>query len=365
MSRNTTRTLLRWWGMGAIASAVAMLFLLMTATAVFANTVTIKDDGHILNASQVQSAASSLSNPIAIYTIPNFNGSTQAFDQSTDNSVNNTNEIVIAIEPHHLAIAQGKNVGLSNSQINDAVQAFTSDYGSNQNYTSATVACINSLKSNLGSSGGGVLPSASGGFSLGNTLCCGVLIVVALLVVFAVVRGRRRGVGGVGGGFGGFGGLGGLGGLRGNGGMYNQPYSGYGPFPNNYQGPYPPNYMPYNQGGINPLAAGGLGAAAGGLVGYELGRDSERDRERDYNNDPNYNNNPDFGGGASGNFGGGNGGFDNGNNGGDFGGGGSGDFGGGGFGGDAGGGGGGFGGDSGGGGGGGGGDFGGGGSGSF
>ena len=306
MDRNRTRPFLKWSGFGAFGAIVILALLLLVATPAFANTVTINDKGHILDAGQVQNAASSLPNPVTIYTVPNFTGSTQAFDQSTEGSVNNKNEVVIAIEPHHMAIAQGTQVGLSNSQINDAVQAFISDYNSNRNYTSATVACINSLKGNLGGSGGGILPSTSGGFSLGNTLCCGVLIVVALLIVFAVARGRRRGVGGGYGGYGG-GGFGGFGGFRGNRGIYNQPYNGYGPFPYDYQGPYPSNYVPYNQG-MNPWAAGGLGAAAGGLVGYELGRDAERDREGDYG----YGNNPDFGGGGSGDFGGGNGGFDNG-----------------------------------------------------
>ena len=320
---------------GLIAALAALCLLLITSAVAFAASVNIYDKGNILNASQVRSAASSLPKPIDIYTVPNFSGSNQAFVSTAKQSVNSPDKIVIAIEPHYVAVVRGKNVNLSDSQCQDAVNAFISDYNQNKNYTSATVAAIGSLRSNL--SGGGFVPSVGGGSGLFGTVCCIGLIALVAIAAFALIR-RRRG-----GGFAGFGGFG----RNPNPPVYNNPYNqGY---PQNYQGGYPPNYQgpyPPQQGGIGPLGAGGLGAAAGGLIGYELGRNAgEREGDRD--------NNGDYGGGAGGGFGG----NDGGNfGGGDYGGGaggsfGGGDSGGGGFGGGDGGAGGGFGGgDSGGGG---------------
>ncbi len=308
---------------GLFAIIGALCLLCITVTVTFANTVNIHDNAGVLNQSQVRSEASSLSYPIDIYTTNSFGGSTSSFDQTTRNSINRSNLIVIAIDTvhHHLAIVGGRSVSLSNSQYTDARNAFSSDFRNNNDYTSATVAAVRSLHD--ASSGGfsvpGVGGSSGGGIGFG-TLCCIGLLVLAALAVFGVIVGRRRG----------------------GGGFFNRGFNRgpvvppYNPNYNQYNQPYPPNYGPgypgYNQNqGINPLAAGGLGAAAGGLLGYELGKEQgEREGDRGGDFDGGNNDGGGFGGGSSGDFGGGNndgGGF---GGGGDFGGGSSGDFGGGG-----------------------------------
>lgn len=329
---------------GLFALVLALGLLVIMPLVGQANTVNISDAAHVLNVSQVRTEAANLPDPINIYTTNTFNGSKSSFDQETRSHISSSNLLVIAIDTvnHHLAIVGGSNVPLSNSQYNDATQAFVSAYSSNNSdYTAATIASIHSLRDALGSSSnGGVTGSSAtngGIFSglLGTLLCVGLLILV-IAGVFFVIRRRRSGFG-----------------QRampmgGNAMPYNQPY------PPNYGGPYnqgyPPNYGgPYNQGqGMNPWAAGGLGAAAGGLLGYELGKERGEDEMREQGQyqggnwggggndfgggssaDFGNNNGGDFGGGSSADFGsGGDGGGNFG--GGDFGGGGGGDFGGGG-----------------------------------
>jgi hypothetical protein len=310
MTYTSSRSLVRRSTIGLLAVVAALALVLVTATAVLADTVHIYDVAHVLNGSQVQSDASSLPYPIDIYTTNTFNGSTSAFDQRTSGHLTSSRLIVIAIDTQHkhLTIVGGKSVPLSSSQYSSARDAFVSSYrSSNGDYTTPTIAAIDSLKSSLG--GSSPVPGASGGglFSgLFGTLCCvGLVILVIVGVIFAATRGVFRRMFGFGG--------------RQRGVPYQQPYQ------QPYNQGYPPNYGPgYNQGqGINPWVAGGLGAAGGGLIGYELGKEAgEREASGQGQGG-------DFGGGSSGDFGGG---------GGDFGGGSSGDFGGGGGGGDFGGG---------------------------
>ena len=278
---------------GIFAIIGALCLLCITVTATFASTVNIYDNAGVLSQSQVRSEASSLSYPIDIYTTNSFTGSKSGFDQTTAGKINKSNLIVIAIDTahRHLAIVGGRGVSLSNSQYTDARNAFSSNFHNND-YTSATLAAIDSLRSASGNgvSVPGIGGSSGGGIGFG-VLCCVGLLVLAAVAVFGIIRVRRRG-----------------------GGFFNRGFN-RGPV----APPYGPNYNQYNQNqGINPLAAGGLGAAAGGLLGYELGKE-QGEREGDRGGDGG-----DFGGGSSGDFGGGN------NDGGGFGGGSSGDFGGGG-----------------------------------
>ncbi len=320
-----SRLLAGRWRTGLFATLAAVCLLCITATATFADTVNIYDRAGVLDQAKVRNEASSLSYPIDIYTTNNFTGSTSSFDQTAKNSLKKSNLIVIAIDTvhRHLAIVGASGVSLSNSQYTDARNAFSSSFGNND-YTSATIAAVQSLRNasnNSGVSVPGLSGNTGGGIGFG-AICCVGLLVLAAIAVFAVVRGRRRGTGG---------------------GFFNRGFNRgpvappYDPNYNQYnQGGYPPNYGPgYNQNrGFNPLAAGGLGAAAGGLLGYELGKEQG---ERD-NNDGGNNDGGGFGGGSSGDFGGGNndgggssGDFGGGNNdAGGFGGGSSGDFGGGG-----------------------------------
>ncbi|WP_207229231.1 DUF3824 domain-containing protein [Ktedonosporobacter rubrisoli] len=319
-----SRPLSKWFKTGILATVIAFCLLLTSAISTFANTVNISDQAGVLNKSQVRNEASSLPYEVDIFTVSNFSGNNSAFDQRARSKTNN-NSIVIAINVvgsgGHLAIAGGRSVPLNSSQNQSAYNAFASDFRSNHDYTSATVAALRSLRNDLSNSGG-ILPvgGGRGGNAFGNSaLCCIGILVLAGILFFVFIR-RRRGGGG-GGGFGG-----GLFNRRPPEPRYDPPYNQ----PYN-QGPYPPNYgpnYPQQNQGMNPWAAGGLGAAAGGLIGYELGKQSG-EREGDHGNWDNQGGN--FGGGdnGGGSFGGGDfGGGDSG--GGDFGGG---DFGGGDFGG--------------------------------
>jgi hypothetical protein len=288
--------------MSVIASAAALCLLLAMTTAVLAGTVNISDQAGVLNQSQVQSAASSLPYPINIYTANNFQGRSSDFDQRARSHLTNPNLIVIAIDTvhKHLAIVGGSKVPLSNSQYNEAVQAFKNSFNGGD-YTGATVAAIRSLQNSLNSApvapgnnpGSGNTPAPGGGLFGGlgtSTLCCIGLLVLAALALFAFFRRRRSG------------------------GLFGRSPAMAPPPPYNpYNQPYPPNYGPgygpYNQGGgIGPLGAGGLGAAAGGFIGYELGKEAgEREAQQGDNPGGNFGGG-DFGGGASGDFGGGGGG---------------------------------------------------------
>ncbi len=307
MTCTSSRSLVRGSTIGLLAVVAALALLLVTATVALADTVHIYDAANVLNVSQVQGDASSLPYPIDIYTTNTFNGSTSAFDQRTSGHLTSSRLIVIAIDTKHkhLTIIGGKSVPLSSSQYSSARDAFVNSYRSNQDYTAATIAAIDSLKSSLGA-GSSPVPGASGGGLFSGLFwpcCLGLVILVIVGVIIAAARGVFRRMFGFGG--------------RQRGVPYQQPYQ------QPYNQGYPPNYGPgYNQGqGINPLVAGGLGAAGGGLIGYELGKEAgEREAgEQGQGGDFGGGGGGDFGGGSSGDFGGGGGG-------GDFGGGSSGDF---------------------------------------
>ncbi len=311
---------------GLFALVLALGLLLIMPLVGQANTVYISDAAHVLNAGQVRTEAANLPDPINIYTTNTFNGSTSSFDQETRSHLTSANLLVMAIDTvhKHLAIVGGSNVPLSNSQYNDATQAFVSAYSSNNSsYTAATIASISSLRSALG--GVSSSNSTNGGIFSGllSTLLCVGLIILVIAGVFFVIRRRRSGFGRS------------AMPMGGNPMPYNQPYNR--PYNQPYNQGYPPNYGgPYNQGqGINPLAAGGLGAAAGGLLGYELGKEQGEDQMRDQGQYQGGGGGNDFGGGSSADFGSNNGGDFGGGSGADFGsggdgGGGGGDFGGGG-----------------------------------
>ncbi len=296
----TRRRAARWSAHILLAFGAALCLMLILSAVAFANVVEIHDQANVLDQNQVQRAAASLADPIRIYTVPSYNGTSSDFDKEAVKDINTPQTIVIAINTsaHHLYIAGGRNAGLTSSDYNNAVTAFKNSFGNN-NYTAATIAAINSLRDALnrnsgstGSTGGTTggtsggtseaAPASGSGFNWLYLLCC----VVLLIVIAGAIFGRRRGYGG---------------------GWFNRS-GGYGP---GYQ----------QGGGVNPLAAGGLGAAAGGFIGYELGKaEGEREARQDYGG--NFGGG-DFGGGAGGFFGGDGGGF----GGGDFGGGAGGDFG--------------------------------------
>lgn len=288
--------------LGIFVSGLVALFLILTLSAFRSGyPVQIHDGANVLNASQIQNTASQLSNPVAIYTTNNFQGTQADFQRvATQKLSGNPNLIVMAIDTahHYIFIARGSNVPLSSSSVTQAVSAFSANYG-NGNYTNASLAALSSLQNSLGASQSvnantnthaNAQRGAAGYSAWPIWLCC--LIPVALIlggIVFGAIRwGQGRGM------------LGGLG--RGGPSPY-QPMVPPG-YPTN-QGPY---YGPPQRGGMNPWAAGGLGAAAGGLAGYELGKmQGERQDQQNmgYGDPGQYGAGGNFGGdmGAGGNFG--------------------------------------------------------------
>ncbi len=320
-----SRSRLPWLRKGFLAIVTVFCLMLVSACGGGNNTVHIYDNAGVLDKGRVQNEASTLPKPIDIYTVNTFTGTKSDFDRATRAKLGSNPElIVIAVDTvhHHMAVVKGSNVPLSNSQLNEAVSAFASNYH-NGDYTGATVASIDSLRNSIGTTSG----SPGGGISSGvlGVFCLIGLLIIGAIVVFGLFLRRR---------FGGF----------------RAPSPVDMPYQQPYNQGYPPNYYgPPNQGpGMNPWVAGGLGAAAGGFLGYELGKEQgEREAGEQGQGDGGWAGaSGDFGGGSAGDSGGGGGGDFGGGAGGDFGGGG-GDFGGGG-GGDFGGGGGDFGGGSGG-----------------
>lgn len=116
-------------------------------------TINIFDRASILDANRVRNEASSLQIRLDIYTTSNFNGSVTNFNQAAIRDISNPSTIVIAISTnlHYISIVGGSNVSLSNSQYTDATNSFINDYRGNHDYTSATIAAIDSLRRALGS----------------------------------------------------------------------------------------------------------------------------------------------------------------------------------------------------------------------
>jgi len=116
------------------------------------NQFQIIDQANVLNVSQVQSGASDFPDAIVIYTVNNFTGVSTDFDQHTRSHVTSNNMIVIAIDTvhKHLAIVGGSGVPLSDNQYSVAISTFVTTFkSSNGDYTSATIAAIQSLRNML------------------------------------------------------------------------------------------------------------------------------------------------------------------------------------------------------------------------
>ncbi len=257
---------------GLVVVCVTLCLLFLSSVTVLANTVNIFDAAHVLNASKVRSAGSKLAYPLDVYTVNNYAGSSQQFDQAVHSRITSPNLIVMGLNTAgRFYVGGGPDVPLSSSQYNDANRAFTNDYGSSRNLTSATVASINALHGMFSSSGlggnGAVSPARGGGIN--PAIWCVALLAIAGLAFFAITRARSRAAHGLGG-------------------LSNRPATPYGrPYDPNvnqpYNNPSPENYQPgYGPGtrnqGMNPLAAGGMGAAAGGLLGYLFGKEQGEQR---------------------------------------------------------------------------------------
>ena len=194
------------------------MFLLTTVT-VQADSVTINDQAGVLDAGRVQAEAAKLPVPILIYTTKTFTGDLDALNTYTQEQLVNT-AIAIGIDTVHrqLSIEAAGIVPLSDSEASNAVSAFRSNYDNGGDYTSATIAALDSVQNAL-----------SGYYNYNPFQCIGGLlgIVVFFVVVYFVGANaiRRRGSlwggsyhggGGYGGGHGGGGGGGHGGGAGGH-----------------------------------------------------------------------------------------------------------------------------------------------------
>ena len=110
------------------AFSAALILLAITSVRVFADSVKIVDNAHVLDVAAVTNEATQLPNPVNIYTTKTFTGTTAAFDTFTTTFIgpNDINLIVINIDVahRHLAIVGGTQVSLSNDQYAAAIQAF-------------------------------------------------------------------------------------------------------------------------------------------------------------------------------------------------------------------------------------------------
>jgi hypothetical protein len=284
---------------GALASAITVLAtLVLAAGPAEAEAVSIHDDSHVLDVTQIQNQAATLPDPVAVYTTTKFADDKAAFDREAQAKVTAPTVVVIAVntQSHHLAIRTGPKSRVTQQAAAAATQAFIDSYRGRSDYTAATVAALGSIRTAIQASAprqNGPMKHrtaySSGGVSLGGLLC---LAVVVAGVIALLVRRRRRPRQ-----------ISGPVADYDAGGGYGQP--GYGPAAG-YGPGYAPGYGQPGRSGVNPWVAGGVGAAAGGLLGYELGRNEGREEEREHegrsdqgNDDSGYG-----GGGADGDFGG-------------------------------------------------------------
>lgn len=279
---------------GLLAFCAALMLLAITSAKVFADTVNIVDNAHVLDVAQVTDQASQLSDPVSIYTNNTFTGTTDAFDQFTTTFIgpNDSNLIVINIDTvhRHLAIVGGTMVSLSNDQYAAAIQAFKDNFN-NGDYTGATIAALQSLNAALtppppdtGNNGfppnGQVDPGQMQTFPDSGPdfspvvpfifiIFAGVFVVFIVRAVAGGGRGARRST-------------------------------------------VARNAWPRD---ASPFEAGAIGTAAGEMAGYEAGREEMERQNREhmhqqmFNNNNSINNFPsggNIGGGAGGDFGGGN-----------------------------------------------------------
>jgi len=305
---------------------LAPVCLLITGACSSGPSVEVDDYARVLNVAQVHNAASTLPDPVAIYTINTLQGTPPDLQQiALQKLQGNPGLLVLAIDTgrHYFSIAHGPGIALSGAGLHQAVSAFSARF-TDGDYTGASLAALSALQHSLGAS---TMAGSGGGLLTGPTLfCCIVPLLLVLCLVLFVASRRKR--------------LGEMLGRRNPFGQRASPFDqpgpmDQGPYPAQPgQGPYPaqPGQGPYpaqpGQGsGMNPWMAGGLGAAAGGLAGYELGRrqgEHEQGRENDFGGEAGTGNvggqNPWNAGGGGGDFGGGSAGSWNaGGGGGDFG----------------------------------------------
>ena len=136
-----------------LALVTMFSLFLLTTVHVQASTVTINDQAEVLDVGKVQAEAAKLPGPVLIYTTKTFTGDQDALNTYTRDQVTDLDAIVIGIDTVHrnISIEAGGNVQLSKSGASDAVSAFRSNYDNGGDYTSATIAALDSIQNTLNS----------------------------------------------------------------------------------------------------------------------------------------------------------------------------------------------------------------------
>lgn len=269
-----------------------LVCLLITGACRSGPAVEVDDYARVLNVAQVQNAASTLPDPVAIYTINTLQGTPPDLQQIAQQKLQgNPGLLVLAIDTgrHYFSIAHGPGIALSGSGLHQAISAFSARF-TGGDYTGASLAALSALQRSL--SDAEIARDSGGGLLTGTTLfCCIVPLLLVICLVLFVASRRKR--------------LGEMMGRRNPFGQRASPFDQAGPMD---QGPYPT--QPGQGSGMNPWMAGGLGAAAGGLAGYELGRrqgEHEQNRENDFAGEAgggNFGNAGSWNAGGGGDFGG-------------------------------------------------------------
>ncbi|NJC73155.1 hypothetical protein HC031_26050 [Planosporangium thailandense] len=189
----------RRFGAVVVTVATALASVLLTAAPAGAATVAIHDDSQVLDATRVQNEAASLPDPVAVYTTTKFADDKAAFDREAQSKVTIPTAIVIAVntQSQHLAIRTGPRSRVSQSEAQQATQSFATSYRANHDYTAATVAALDSMRTAVrnGPAAGARPPAhrtarSSGGGLVGGLFC--LLLVVAVVVAIVGITRRSR-----------------------------------------------------------------------------------------------------------------------------------------------------------------------------
>jgi len=176
-----------------VAGAVlACLLFLLSVRPAFATLGTFEDEAKVLDQTKVRDAAHQIEYTVSVYTTTTFDGSKAAFDAGTKKKADRLSTgIVINIDTkaRHLAIYGGSKVPLKKDQYDAAISAFRNNmHGSD--YTSATVAAINSLAQALkgDTSFFGQLWASVKGLAS----CLGIGFLILVVVVINIIWPSRR-----------------------------------------------------------------------------------------------------------------------------------------------------------------------------
>jgi hypothetical protein len=149
----------RWrerMGRLAVALGATGLAVLLPAVPAWADVVNIYDSAHVLDATRVQNAAATLPEPVSIYTTTKDAEDNAAFDRETQSHVTASKIIVIAVntQSHHLAIRTGPQSRVAQNDALAATQAFVTNFKNTSDYTTATLAALDSMRVAIQRAGG-------------------------------------------------------------------------------------------------------------------------------------------------------------------------------------------------------------------